>query len=259
MQLSGNTVLITGGGTGIGLAMAARFLKAGSRVIIVGRRAEKLNEAKEKYPDLITKTCDISDENERKELFTWVTTTYPEINILVNNAGIQRPINLSCAGDDWGKYKGEIATNLDAPIHLSMMFVPYFMEKENTAVVNVSSRLGIMPAVWVPIYSSTKTALHFFTRALRMQLANTKVKVFEIVPPMVDTDLAGVGAQANGVNVDEFADGVMAQFAEDVKEIGYANSVVALTDEYTASAAMADAQKFWDIFSHKNPLFANLI
>ena len=128
MQLSENTVLITGGGTGIGLAMAIRFLDAGSRVIIVGRRAEKLNGAKEKYPELITRVCDISDETERKELFSWVIKEYPEINVLVNNAGIQRAINLSRAGDNWGKYKGEVATNFEAPIHLSMLFTPYFME-----------------------------------------------------------------------------------------------------------------------------------
>lgn len=259
MKLSGNTVLITGGGTGIGLAMAVRFLKAGSRVIIVGRRAEKLAEAKAQYPELITRVCDISDEQQRRELFTWVTEAYPELNILVNNAGIQRPINLSRAGDDWAKYRGEVATNFEAPIHMSMLFAPYFMEKDDTAIVNVSSRLGIMPAVWVPIYTSTKAGIHFFTRSLRMQLVNAKVKVFEILPPMVDTDLAGVGAQAAGVNVDEFTDAVMKKFEEGVEEIGYANSEFALTDAYTSSVAMADAEKLWGIFSHKNPIFENLI
>lgn len=259
MQLSGNTVLITGGGTGIGFAIAIRFLKAGSRVIIVGRRAEKLNEAKANHPELITRVCDISDENQRKSLFAWVTEEYPEINVLINNAGIQRAINLSKAGDDWSRHKSEVATNFEAPIHLSMLFAPYFMEKENTAIVNVSSRLGIMPAVWVPIYTSTKAGMHFFTRSLRMQLANTGVKVYEILPPMVDTDLAGVGAQASGVNVDDFADGVMQKLADDVKEIGYANSEFALTDEYTSSVAMAEAEKLWGIFSHKNLIFENLI
>ena len=259
MNLSGNTVLITGGDTGIGLALAERFLKDGSRVIIVGRRAEKLNAAKEKHPELITRVCDISDEQERKNLFAWVTVEYPEINVLLNNAGIQRPINLSNAGDDWGKYKSEVATNFEAPIHLSMLFTPYFMERENTAIINVSSRLGIMPAVWVPIYTSTKAGMHFFTRSLRLQLANTAVKVYEILPPMVDTDLAGVGAQAAGVPVDEFADGVMQKLAEDVPEIGYASSEVALSDQYTSSVAMAEAEKMWDIFSHKNPIFENLI
>lgn len=259
MKLGGNTVLITGGGTGIGLALAVRYLNDGSRVIIVGRRAEKLAEAKEKHPSLITRVCDISDEDERKELFRWVTEEYPEINILVNNAGIQRPINLSRAGDDWSRYRGEIATNLEAPIHLCMLFVPYLMDKEGTAIVNVSSRLGIMPAVWVPIYSSTKTAVHFFTRALRMQLQNKKISIHEILPPMVNTDLAGVGAQASGVDVDAFADGVMAKLEAGVEEIGYANSELALKDEYTSSVAMAEAAKLWDIFSHKNPLFENLL
>lgn len=259
MQLSGNTVLITGGGTGIGLALAVRFLNAGSRVIIVGRRVEKLNEAKALHPELITHACDISDENERKALFAWVTKEYPQINVLINNAGIQRAINLSKAGDDWGKYKSEVATNFEAPIHLSMLFAPYFMEKENTAIINVSSRLGIMPAVWVPIYTSTKAGMHFFTRSLRLQLANTGVKVYEILPPMVDTDLAGAGAQANGVPVDEFANGVMEKLADDVKEIGYGSSEYALSDQYTVSVAMAEAEKMWGIFSAKNPIFENLL
>lgn len=255
MNLSGNTVLITGGGTGIGLAMAIRFLKAGSRVIIVGRRAEKLNEAKEKYPELITKVCDVTDEEARRELFAWVTAEYPDVNILVNNAGIQRAINLTCAGDDWGKYRTEIATNLEAPIHLSMLFTPYFMEKENTAIVNVSSRLGLVTAVWVPIYTATKAGLHNFTRALRKQLSNSNVKVCEILPPMVDTDLAGVGAQKAGVDVDEFADTVMQRLANGDEEIGYNNSEVVMSDE----AALTVSDKLWDMFSHKNPIFENLI
>lgn len=259
MELGKNTVLVTGGGTGIGLAIAVRFVKAGSRVIIVGRREDKLLQAREQYPDLITKVCDISDENARKELFAWVTENYPQTNVLVNNAGIQRAINLTRAGDDWSRYKDEIATNLEAPIHLSMMFAPWFMEKDDPAIINVSSRLGLMPAVWVPIYTSTKAALHFFSRALRMQLADTGIKVCEILPPMVDTDLAGAGAQSGGVNVDVFADAIMQKLADGTEEIGYANSETALSDEYTSSAAMAEAARLWDVFSHKNPIFENLL
>lgn len=129
---------------------------------------------------------------------------------------------------------------------------------DQTAIINVSSRLGIMPAVWVPIYTSTKAGMHFFTRSLRLQLANTGVKVYEILPPMVDTDLAGAGAQANGVPVDEFVNGVMEKLADDVKEIGYGSSEYALSDQYTASVAMAEAEKMWGIFSAKNPIFENL-
>ena len=258
MDLSGNTILITGGGSGIGFAMATRLSEAGSRVIIVGRNTAKLEAAKEKCPELIIRGCDISDAEARKELFRWVTEEYPDINMVINNAGIQRAINLSLEDNDFAKVQDEIRTNLEAPIHLSMLFAPYFVKNGGT-IVNVSSRLGIMPAVWVPIYTTTKTGIHFFTRSLRMQLRNTGVKVIEILPPMVDTDLAGPGQQKNGVNVDAFADGVIEKLAADVEEIGYANSELALKDEYTFSVAMAEAEKFWDMFSHKNPLFKNLL
>ena len=257
MELSGNTILITGGGSGIGFALASRLAKAGSKVIIVGRSVSKLEAAREKCPELIVKGCDISDPEERKALFAWATAEYPEINMVINNAGIQRKINLSLEDNDFSKVQEEINTNLEAPIHLSMLFAPYFVKHGGT-IVNVSSRLGIMPAVWVPIYTTTKTGIHFFTRSLRMQLRKTGVKVVEILPPMVDTDLAGPGQQKNGVNVDEFADGVIAKLASDVEEIGYANSELALKDEYTFSVAMAEAEKFWGIFSNNNPLFENL-
>ena len=258
MELSGNTILITGGGSGIGFALATRLSKAGSKVIIVGRNIAKLEAAKEKCPELIVKGCDISDVEARKELFRWVTEEYPEVNVVINNAGIQRAINLSLEDNDFSRVQDEINTNLEAPIHLSMLFAPYFVKHGGT-IVNVSSRLGIMPAVWVPIYTTTKTGVHFFTRSLRMQLRNTGVRVVEILPPMVDTDLAGPGQQKNGVNVDAFADGVIDKLAADVEEIGFANSELALKDEYTFSVAMAEAEKLWDIFSHKNPLFENLL
>lgn len=259
MNLSGNTVLVTGGGTGIGFAIAERFLAAGSKVIIVGRRLEKLQEAQKKHPELIVKASDISDEEGRKDLFDWVTRKYPDINVLVNNAGIQRPVNLSTCDPDWEKYHGEIRTNLEAPIHLCMLFVPYFMKKERAGIINVSSRLGIMPAVWVPIYSTTKAALHMFTRTLRMQLQNTSIEVQEIVPPMVNTALAGEGKQTNGADVDEFADYVMKGIAEGKPECGYQGSELALSDEYTPAKANAEAEKMWDLFSHLNPMFENLI
>lgn len=258
MKLSGNTVLLTGGGSGIGFALASRLAAAGSKVIIVGRNVAKLEAAKEKCPELIIRGCDISDAEERKELFKWMIAEYPEVNVVINNAGIQRPVNLSLEDNDFAKVQAEIDTNLEAPIHLSMLFAPYFVKHGGT-IVNVSSRLGIMPAVWVPIYTTTKTGIHFFTRSLRMQLRNTGVKVVEILPPMVDTDLAGPGQQKNGVNVDEFADAVIAKLEADAEEIGFANSELALKDEYTSSVAMADAERMWDIFSHKNPLFENLL
>ena len=110
MNLSGNTILITGGGSGIGLAFTERFVEAGNTVIICGRRESKLQEAKEKFPEIITRVCDVTVEADRLELFEWVTTHYPEVNVLVNNAGIQQRYHVlkTNAKEDWSYYNNEI-------------------------------------------------------------------------------------------------------------------------------------------------------
>lgn len=128
MNMFGNTILITGGATGIGLAFAERFLKADNEVIIVGRREEKLQEVKEKYPMIHTRTCDISNEDERKSLVEWVASEFPKINVLINNAGIQQSVNLLNVQQDWSYYSKEMAINLEGPIHLSMLLIPYFIK-----------------------------------------------------------------------------------------------------------------------------------
>jgi len=122
MKLSGNTILITGGASGIGLAFAEQFLKDGNEVIVVGRREEKLAEAKRKYPQLHTKVCDVSVEQDRIQLYEWVIKEFPQINVFVNNAGIQQRVNLLNAKNDWHFYQNELAINVEGPIHLSMPY-----------------------------------------------------------------------------------------------------------------------------------------
>ena len=150
MKLSGNTILITGGSAGIGLAFAERFLENDNEVIIVGRREDKLKEAKETHPQLHTRVCDVSNESERIALFDWVESEFPELNVLVNNAGIQQRVNLLNAKEDWGYYRNEISINVDGPIHLSMLFTPLLMKQEDAAMINISSGLVLTPGVWVP-------------------------------------------------------------------------------------------------------------
>lgn len=227
MKLSGNTVLITGGSAGIGLAFAERFLKAGNKVIICGRRATVLQNAKEKNPDLITRVSNMESESERAELFDWVIANHPEVNVLVNNAGIQQRFNLlkADAKNNWSYFNKELQTNIEAPFHLSMLFAPYFAKKDYAAIINVTSGLAFTPLVIAPIYSATKAALHSFTMSLRHQLSDTAVEVIEVAPPAVNTELGGTGLHTHGEPLDAFADGIFKGLEEGRKEIGYGSSV----------------------------------
>ncbi|ANS76513.1 short-chain dehydrogenase [Paenibacillus yonginensis] len=242
MKLSGNTILITGGGSGIGLAFAERFIQAGNQVIVTGRREQVLEEAKQKLPGLITRASDLSLEADRTALFDWVTANYPEVNVLVNNAGIQQRFSVlrADAKNDWSYFNQEIATNIEAPFHLSMLFAPYFAKKEAAAILNVTSGLAFTPFVIAPIYSATKAALHSFTMSLRHQLSETSVEVIEVAPPAVNTDLGGTGLHTGGEPLDAFADGIFEGLKAGQEEIGYGSSAPRLRmsrdeiDEYTA-------------------------
>ncbi|MEX8547543.1 MAG: SDR family oxidoreductase [Mucilaginibacter sp.] len=188
MQLSNNTILITGGTSGIGLAFAEEFMAAGSKVIICGRREERLKALSEKYPGLIIKKCDVSSALEREELATWVLQNHSEVNVLMNNAGVQlfadltRPVDL-------GRIYNELETNLVAPIHLTSLFAQHLSTKPDATIINISSGLAFAPMAFMPVYCATKAAVHSLTLSLRHQLKNTSVKVFEIIPPSVDTEL----------------------------------------------------------------------
>lgn len=230
MNLKGNTILITGGGSGIGLAFAERFISAGNTVIVCGRRKNVLQQAKEKNPNLVTRVCDLDMESERVALFDWVTANYPDVNVLLNNAGIQVRYNVlkADARDNWNNFRKEITTNLEAPYHLSMLFAPYFAKKGAAAIINVTSGLAFTPFAIAPMYSATKAALHSFTISLRHQLSETAVEVIEIAPPAVNTDLGGAGLHTQGEPLDAFTDGVFNDLAEGKVEIGYGSSVARL-------------------------------
>lgn len=225
MNLATNTILITGGASGIGLALAVRFLRAGSTVIVVGRRDDKLTEAQQDYPGLVVRQCDVADPVQRQELVLWATSTYPNLNVLVNNAGIQNRIQLAHDHDtDWETRRQELVINVEAPMHLSTLLVPHLRHRPGAAIINVTSGLAFAPAAFAPIYSATKAALHSFTLSLRFQLEPEGIAVLEIVPPAVNTDLGGPGLHTFGVNVDEFADSVMDRLAHGEQEVGYGSS-----------------------------------
>jgi uncharacterized oxidoreductase len=220
MNLGGNTVLVTGGASGIGLSIAKRFVSAGSTVIICGRRQDKLREAQQRYPALHVAVADLARADQRTALFDWIVDAFPTLNVLVNNAGIQRPVSLLDA-EPWSATREEIAINLEAPIHLSRLFVPHIANQNGPAILNVTSGLSFVPLARVPVYCATKAAVHSFTLSLRHQLRDTAISVIEIVPPAVDTDLGGPGLHTFGTNVDEFADAVMGRIAAGEIEVGY--------------------------------------
>ncbi len=222
MKLSGNTVLITGGATGIGFALALRLQRAGSTVVVCGRRQGPLDEARAHGLHVIA--CDASDEEQRRSLAERVVKDYPTLNVLVNNAGIQqRPPKLS-EPQDWAAHAAEISINLAAPMHLSMLLLPHLLRADAPVIVNVSSGLAFAPLASMPTYCATKAALHSFTQSLRWQLKDTPVSVVEIVPPAVKTDLGGKGLHDFGVPLDIWADDAVAHLAVGDLEFGYQTS-----------------------------------
>jgi uncharacterized oxidoreductase len=224
VKTKGNTVLITGGGTGIGFALAEALVKAGNKVLICGRRQDRLDEAREKLPEIETRQCDVSQKDDRQSLFRWVKKNHPDLNILINNAGIQRSIDLRKGIAELLNGEDEVQTNLAAPIHLSAYFTPMLMEKKEAAIVNVSSGLGFVPIALMPVYCATKAGVHIFTVSLRHQLKGSGVKVFEIVPPAVETEL-GKGAtgeseqEYHGIPPSEVAIAAMESFKNDEYDI----------------------------------------
>jgi uncharacterized oxidoreductase len=188
MQLTNDTILITGGATGIGLELARVLAERGNEVIICGRRRERLDEAKRAYPALHVRVCDVADQRSREELLAFVEREFPRLNVLVNNAGVQHLVDFRNP-DHLQRAEEEIAINLLAPIHLTSLFLPLLQRQPHAAIVNVSSGLGFAPLARMPVYCATKAALHSLTMSLRHQLRETNVRVFEIIPPIVTSEL----------------------------------------------------------------------
>ena len=224
MKTTGNTILITGGATGIGLALAEAFLKEGNELIICGRRKEKLEEVKKKFPRIHIHVSDVGSEKEREELFRWSTSEFPSLNIFINNAGIQREIDFRKGTQDFGEAESEIGINFEGLVHLSALFIPHLMTMKEAAVVNVSSGLAFVPLAIVPVYCATKAATHSFSMSLRHQLKKTSVKIFELIPPTVDTQLdrgarAKRGQENRGIPAGEVAVAALKGMQSDEFEI----------------------------------------
>jgi uncharacterized oxidoreductase len=246
MKLTGNTIFITGGGSGIGLALARRFSERDNTVIICGRRAEVLGEVKEQFPAIHTHVCDLAEPGARENMADWLVSEFPDVNVVVNNAGIQRSVNLT-EEEDWTATHLEIAINLEAPIHLSRLLYPHLTKQRNAAIVNVTSGLSFMPLANVPVYCATKAALHSFTLSLRRQLADRGVEVVEVIPPAVDTDLQAPGLHTFGANVDVFADDIFLGFERGQQEVAYGTAL---------QASRASREQLDAIFDNMNATLA---
>jgi uncharacterized oxidoreductase len=191
MKISGNTVLITGGATGIGLALAQALLDRGNEVIVCGRRRTRLAAARARHPSLHTRVADLSRTSGCRALVAWALRRFPALNVVVNNAGVQRAVDFRHGARDLPLADEEVRTNLTAPIHLSALLIPHLCRRREAAIVNISSGLAFTPLAAVPVYSATKAAVHALSLTLRHQLRRTSVRVFEVAPPIVATELAG--------------------------------------------------------------------
>ncbi len=222
MKLTGNTVLITGGTSGIGLAFAEKFLELGNKVIICGRRENRLIEIKNKHGEIITRVCDVMDADQRKALAGWIISNYPETNILINNAGVQLLADLTKEVDMERIYR-EVEINFIAPVHLTSLFASHLSGKREAAIINISSGLAFSPIAIMPVYCATKAAVHSFTLSLRHQMKDKNVKVFEIAPPAVDTELGSDRRKDKtqshgGMHVNEFIREAITFLQNDVYE-----------------------------------------
>lgn len=241
MKITNKKILVTGGATGIGFALAERFINDGNTVIICGRRESALLEAKKKLPSLIIKTCDLSIEKERQSLFNWISQDHNDLSILVNNAGIQQWMSI---GDSnfYQRAKEEITINIEAPLHLVQLFQDL---PSLTSIMNVTSGLSFVPLTKTPVYSATKAFLHSFTLSLRFLLKAKNIEVIEIIPPALNTDLGGKGLHDFAPPVSGFIESIFDQVDQGKEELTYG---------FTDQVSKAGSEILTATFSKINPV-----
>jgi uncharacterized oxidoreductase len=227
MKLTGRTILITGGSAGIGLSFALKFLELGNEVIVTGRRQSVLDDLKAQYPKLHTVQSDVADPAQISSLARRVKTEYPELDVLMNNAGIMLHRNLRVPTADLDRLTTEMDTNLGGVIRMTSAFIDILKANKGT-LINVSSGLAFVPLSSAPIYSATKAAVHSYTQSLRFQLEESGVEVIELMPPAVKTALSAdlpEGGLVSLITTDELLKETFAAFKKGKLEIrpGQAN------------------------------------
>jgi uncharacterized oxidoreductase len=208
MRMSGNTMLITGGTSGIGLGLAERFYAEGNTVIVAGRRADLLASITAAHPGMDSVILDIDDADSIRRGIARVLEQHPDLDVVINNAGIMRPEHLTDP-KHLDVAEQTVVTNLLGPIRLLAEVLPHLAAQPTATIMNVSSGLAFVPLPLTPTYCATKAAIHSYTQSLRVQLADTDVQVLELIPPGVQTDLMGQAARGQGMPLQAFLSEVM--------------------------------------------------
>lgn len=220
MKIQGNTILVTGGNSGIGHALAVALHEAGNHVIIAGRRADALKDIVAAHPGMASYVLDVADPAAITAFATTVVREHPNLNVLINNAGIMKPEMLNNEPVDVSAAEETIAVNLLGPIRLTAALLPQLRKQAASTIINVTSGLAFVPLAITPTYSATKAALHSYTQSLRFQLRETSVRVLELAPPQVATELmAGQSMNPNSMPLADFVSESMALLAAGNDEI----------------------------------------
>jgi len=209
MNLTGNTILITGGGSGIGRGLAEELHHLGNQVIIAGRRQHALDETTSANPGMKSLQLDIESPSAIYAFAIRLAAEFPQLNVLINNAGIMRAENLLTQQADLADAESIVASNLLGPIRLTAALLPHLEKQPRATIVNVSSGLAFVPLVFTPTYCATKAAIHSYTQSLRYQLRATKIEVLELIPPYVATDLMSGASDPRAMPLDKFIAEVM--------------------------------------------------
>lgn len=221
VKLTGRTILITGGSAGIGLALATEFASRGNKVIITGRREAVLQRIRERYPAIAAIRCDAGDADDILRLAHQVHSQFPQLDVLVNNAGISRYLNIAAPAADIGSLTDELNVNVGGVMRTTSAFIGTLMANRGT-IINVSSALAFVPLPCLPVYCASKAAIHSYTQSLRFQLENCGVEVIEVMPPAVSTDMTKDLVEGNGltlISVDELVRMTFADLAKGRNEI----------------------------------------
>jgi uncharacterized oxidoreductase len=225
MNITGKTVLITGGGSGIGFEIAKLLGNTGNKVIITGRTESKLQQAAVQLNNVSYIATDVNSESDIDNIVSRVTNEFGGLDILINNAGAANYYKLGDGSDNYSQAAEEIQTNYLSIIRITDKLLPLLRASKEAAIVNVSSIVAFAPGINLPTYAASKAALHSYTRILRYTLAKTTgIKVFELMPPLVNTEFSAIIGGANGIPPLEVAQGLIEGFEKDEYELHIGNT-----------------------------------